>query len=159
MRWWENIFHRGRSARDWDAPRQEDETVAELKALFEAAREDAPEPDDKLWEKLRPQLAAHEARTGGAFSFISALAATGPRFAAAALGVLILVASLFWSQSVERQARILERETYLAQHTDRNPLNPNIVTVDSALAAQGGDDLLQFVAYSPSERSGVRQRR
>ena len=152
MRWWENILRRHRGAQDWDAHRPEDETAAELKALFEAAREDAPEPDDKLWEKLRPQLAAHEARSGGAFSFVSALAATGPRFAAAALGVLILVASLFWSQSVERQARILERQTYLAQHTDRNPLNPNIVMADSALAAQRGDDLLQFVAYSPSER-------
>ena len=152
MRWWENILRRHRGAQDWDAHRPEDETAAELKALFEAAREDAPEPDDKLWEKLRPQLAAHEAQSGGAFSFISALAASGPRFAAAALGVLLLVASLFWSQSVERQARILERQTYLAQHTDRNPLNPNIVTADSALEAQRGDDLLQFVAYSPSER-------
>ena len=152
MRWWEGIFHRSRSAGDWDAHRPEDETAAELKALFEAAREDAPEPDDKLWEKLRPQLAAHEAQSNGAFSFISALAASGPRFAVAALGVLILVAGLFWSQSVERQARILERQTYLAQHTDRNPLNPNIVMVDSALEAQRGDDLLQFVAYSPSER-------
>ena len=153
MRWWENILRRHRGAQDWDAPRPEDETAAELKELFEAAREDAPEPDDKLWEKLRPQLAAHEAQSNGAFSFISALAASGPRFAAAALGVLLIVASLFWSQGVERrQARILERQTYLAQHTDRNPLNPNIVMVDSALEAQRGDDLLQFVAYSPSER-------
>jgi len=152
MRWWENIFHRGRSAQEWDAPRQEDQTVAELKALFEAAREDAPEPDDKLWEKLRPQLAAHEGQAQGAFSFVSALAATGPRFAVASLGVLLIVASLFWSQGVERQARSLERQTYLAQHTDRNPLNPTIVMVGSALAAQRGDDLLQFVTYSPSER-------
>ena len=151
MRWWENILNRGRSAQEWDAPRQEDETVAELKALFEAAHEDAPEPDDKLWEKLRPQLVAHEAQSGGAFSFVSALAATGPRFAVAALSVLILVASLFWSQSVERQARILERQTYLAQHTDRNPLNP-IVMIGDELEARGGDDLLQFVAYSPQER-------
>ena len=65
MRWWENILNRGRSAQDWDAPRQEDETVAELKALFEAARDDAPAPDDKLWEKLRPQLAAHEGASPG----------------------------------------------------------------------------------------------
>ena len=152
MRWWENILHRDRSAGDWDAHKPQDETAAELKALFEAAREDAPEPDDKLWEKLRPQLAAHEGQANGAFPFMATLAATGPRFAVASLGVLILVASLFWSQSVERQARVLERQTYLAQHTDRNPLNPNIVMVGSALEAQRGDDLLQFVTYSPSER-------
>ncbi len=152
MRWWENISNRGRSAQDWDAPRQEDETVAELKALFEAARDDAPAPDDKLWEKLRPQLAAHEGQAQGAFSFTTALAATGPRFAVAALGVLLIVASLFWSQGVERQARILERETELALYTGRNPLNPNIVMLDSALEAQRSDDLLRFVAYGSQER-------
>ena len=152
MRWWENIFNRGRSAQDWDAPRQEDETVAELKALFEAARDDAPAPDDKLWEKLRPQLAAHEGQARGAFSFTAALAATGPRFAAAALGVLLIVASLFWGQGVERQARILERETELALYTGRNPLNPTIVMVGSALEAQSGQDLLRYVAYGSQER-------
>lgn len=152
MRWWENILNRGRSAQDWDAPRQEDETVAELKALFEAARDDAPAPDDKLWEKLRPQLAAHEGQAQGAFSFTTALAATGPRFAVAALGVLLIVASLFWSQGVERQARILERETELALYTGRNPLNPNIVMLDSALEAQRSDDLLRFVAYGSPDR-------
>lgn len=151
MRWWENIFNRNRSAQDWDAHRPEDETVAELKALFEAAREDAPAPDDKLWEKLRPQLAAHEGQAQGAFSFTSALAATGPRFAVAALGVLLLVASLFWSQGVERQARILERQATLALYTDRNPLNPTMMIGDE-LEAQKGEDLLQFVAYGSQER-------
>ena len=151
MRWWENVFNRNRSAQDWDAHRPEDETVAELKALFEAAREDAPAPDDKLWEKLRPQLAAHEGQAQGAFSFTSALAATGPRFAAAALGVLLLVASLFWSQGVERQARILERQATLALYTDRNPLNPTMMIGDE-LEAQKGEDLLQFVAYGSQER-------
>ena len=152
MRWWENILGRGRSARDWDAPRPEDETVEELKALFEAAREDAPEPDDKLWEKLRPRLAAHEAQSNGAFSFVSALAATGPRFAAAALGVLLLVASLFWSQAVERQARTPAPTTNLAVNLDRNPLNPTIVMVGSALEAQSGQDLLRYVAYGSTGR-------
>lgn len=151
MRWWENIFNRNRSAQDWDAHRPEDETVAEFKALFEAAREDAPAPDDKLWEKLRPQLAAHEGRARNGFSFIGALAATGPRFAVAALGVLLLVASLFWSQGVERQARILERQATLALYTDRNPLNPTMMIGDE-LEAQRGEDLLQFVAYGSQER-------
>ena len=151
MRWWENIFNRGRGAEDWDAPRPQDETAAELKALFEDAREDAPAPDEKLWEKLRPQLAAHEAQVNGAFSFVTAVAATGPRFAAAALGVLLLAASLFWGQSVERQARILERQTYLAQHPDRNPLNP-IPMIGDELEAKKGEDLLQFVAYGSPER-------
>ena len=152
MRWWENILNRGRSAQDWDAPRQEDETVAELKALFEAARDDAPAPDDKLWEKLRPQLAAHKGQAQGAFSYMAELAATGPRFAVAALGVLLIVASLFWSQGVERrQARILEREAVLALYTDRNPLNP-IVMIGGELEAQRGEDLLQFVAYGSQER-------
>ncbi|MDE0332391.1 MAG: hypothetical protein OXL41_11035 [Nitrospinae bacterium] len=152
MRWWDSIFHRGRSAQDWDAPGTEDETVAELKALFEAAREDAPEPDEKLWEKLRPQLAAHEGQARSAFPFMATLAAAGPRFAVAALGVLLIVASLFWTQGVERRARIQERQTELALYTGRNPLNPNIVTFGSALEAQSGHDLLRFVAYSPSER-------
>ena len=152
MRWWENIWGRGRSAEDWDAPRQEDGTVAELQALFEAAREDAPPPDEKLWEKLRPQLAAHEGQVRNGFSFVSALAATGPRFAAAALGVMLLVAGLFWSQGVEkRQARILERQATLALYTDRNPLNP-IVMIGGELEAQRGEDLLQFVAYGTPER-------
>ncbi len=152
MRWWENILGRGRNARDWDAPRPEDETVEELKVLFEAAREDAPAPDEKLWEKLRPRLAAHEAQSGGAFSFVSALAATGPRFAAAALGVLLLVAGLFWSQGVERQARIPAPRTNLAVNLDRNPLNPTIVMVGSALEAQSGQDLLRYVAYGSTGR-------
>ena len=152
MRWWENILDRGRSARDWDAPRSEDETVEELKALFEAAREDAPEPDEKLWEKLRPRLAAHEAQANGAFSFVSALAATGPRFAVAALGVLLLVASLFWSQGVERQMSVSRPQPNLVVSYDRNPLNPAIVMVGSVLEAQRGDDLLQFVAYSSPDR-------
>ena len=151
MRWWENIFNRDRSAQDWDAHRPQDEAVAELKALFEAAREDAPAPDDKLWEKLRPQIVAHEGQAQGAFSFAAALAATGPRFAVAALGVLLLVAGLFWSQGVERQARILERQATLALYTDRNPLNP-IVMIGDELEAQKGEDLLQFVAYGSQER-------
>ncbi len=152
MRWWENIFNRGQSAQDWDAHRPEDETVEELKALFEAAREDAPEPDEKLWEKLRPRLAAHEAQSNGAFSFTAALAATGPRFAVAALGVLLLVASLFWSRGVERQMRVSRPQPNLVVSYDRNPLNPAIVMVGSVLEAQRGDDLLQFVAYSSPDR-------
>ena len=151
MRWWENIFNRGQSAQDWDAHRPEDETVEELKALFEAAREDAPEPDEKLWEKLRPRLAAHEAQSSGAFSFTAALAATGPRFAVAALGVLLLVASLFWSQSAERQARNLERQAALALYTDRNPLNPTML-ISNALEAQTGMELLQYAVHAGPER-------
>ncbi len=151
MRWWDNIFIRGRSAKDWDAHKPDDETVADLQALFEAARDDAPEPDEKLWEKLRPQLAAHEGQANGAFSFISALAATGPRFAVAALGVLLLAAGLLWNQGVERQARILERQAVLALYTDRNPLNP-IVMIGGELEAQRGEDLLQYVAYGSTDR-------
>lgn len=151
MRWWENIFNRNRSAGDWDAPRPEDETVAELKALFEAAREDAPAPDDKLWEKLHPRLAAHEGRARNGFSFTAALAATGPRFAAAALGVLLIVAGLFWSQSAERQARILERQAALALYTDRNPLNPTML-ISNALEAQTGMELLQYAVHAGPER-------
>lgn len=152
MRWWENILDRGRSAGDWDAHRPEDETVAELKALFEDAREDAPEPDEKLWEKLRPRLAAHEGRANGAFSFTSALAATGPRFAVAALGVLLIVAGLFWGRGAERQMSVSRPQPNLVVSYDRNPLNPAIVMVGSVLEAQRGDDLLQFVAYSSPDR-------
>ncbi|MCY4383437.1 MAG: hypothetical protein OXE44_09845 [Nitrospinae bacterium] len=152
MRWWDNIFNRGRNAQDWDAHKPDDDTVAELQALFESAREDAPEPDDKLWEKLRPQLAAHEGQQAqGALSFISVVAATGPRFAAAALGILLLAAGLLWNQGVERQARILERQAAVAFYTDRNPLNP-IVMIGGELEAQRGEDLLQFVAYGTPER-------
>ncbi len=151
MRWWENILDRGRSTGDWDAHRPEDETVAELKALFEDAREDAPEPDEKLWEKLRPRLAAHEGRARNGFSFAAALAATGPRFAAAALGVLLIVAGLFLSQSAERQARNLERQTYLAQYTGRNPLNPTML-ISNALEAQTGMELLQYAVHAGPER-------
>ena len=68
------------------------------------------------------------------------------------LGVLLIVASLFWGQGVERrQARILEREAVLALYTDRNPLNP-IVMIGGELEAQRGEDLLQFVAYGSQER-------
>ena len=151
MRWWENILHRGRDAREWDAHRSEDETVEELKALFEAAREDAPEPDEKLWEKLRPRLAAHEAQARNGFSLIAALAATGPRFAAAALGVLLLAAGLLWSQGVERQARNLERQAALALYTDRNPLNPTML-ISNALEAQTGMELLQYAVHAGPER-------
>ena len=152
MRWWEHLINRHRGAQEWDAHSPEDETVAGLKALFEDAREEAPEPDERLWEKLRPRLAAHEAQARNGFSFTAALAATGPRFAAAALSVLLIVAGLFWSQSAERQARNLERQAALALYTGRNPLNPAIVMVGSVLEAQRGDDLLQFVAYSSLDR-------
>ena len=151
MRWWENIFNRDRSAQDWDAHRPEDETVEELKALFEAAREDAPEPDEKLWEKLRPQLAAHEAQSNGAFSFTAALAATGPRFAVAALGVLLLVASLFWSRGVERQMSVSRPQPNLVVSYDRNPLNPTML-ISNALEAQTGMELLQYAVHAGPER-------
>ena len=151
MSWWKDLFENHRGAQDWDAPRQEDETVAEMQALFQAARDDAPAPDEKLWEKLRPQLAAHEGQTNNAFSFTTALASTGPRFAVAALGVLLLVASLFWSQGAERRMRALERQTELALYTDRNPLNP-IMMIGSELEAQTGQELLQYVAYGSPER-------
>ncbi len=151
MRWWENIFNRDRSAQDWDAHRPEDETVEELKALFEAAHEDAPEPDEKLWEKLRPQLAAHEAQSNGAFSFTAALAATGPRFAVAALGVLLLVASLFWSRGVERQMSVSRPQPNLVVSYDRNPLNPTML-ISNALEAQTGMELLQYAVHAGPER-------
>ena len=60
MSWWKDLFEKHQGAEGWDAPRQEDETVTEIQALFQAAREDAPAPDEKLWEKLRPQLSGHE---------------------------------------------------------------------------------------------------
>ena len=151
MRWWKEALDRRRREREWDAPHPEDETIAELKALFEAAREELLPPDVKPWKELSPQLAAHEGRARNGFSFAAALAATGPRFAAAALGVLLIVAGLFWSQSAERQARNLERQEALALYTDRNPLNPTML-ISNALEAQRGDDLLQFVAYNSPER-------
>ena len=151
MSWWKDLFENHRGAQDWDAPRQEDETVAEIQALFQAARDDAPAPDEKLWEKLRPQLAAHEGQTNNAFSFTTALAATGPRFAVAALGVLLLVASLFWSQGAERRMRTLEPQANLVVNYDRNPLNP-LVMIGNGLEAQTGQELLQYVVYGSSER-------
>ena len=151
MSWWKDLFESHQNAQSWDAPRQEDETVAELRALFQAARDDAPAPDEKLWEKLRPQLSAHEGQAHSAFSFTTALAATGPRFAVAALGVLLIVASLFWSQGAERQMRILETQANLAINYDRNPLNP-ILMIGNGLEAQTGRELLQYVAYGSQER-------
>ena len=151
MRWWENIFLRHRSAQDSNAPRQEDETLPELKALFEAAREEAPPPDNTLWEKLRPQLAAHEAQVQNTFSFVSTLAATGPRFAVAAVGVLLLVASLLGGEGAERQVRTRGAIADQVAYLDRNPLNP-IMMIGSELEAQTGEDLLQFVAYGSPDR-------
>ena len=151
MNWWKNLFEGHKNTRNWDAHRPEDETVAELQSLFQAARDDAPAPDEKLWEKLRPRLAAHERQTLQPLSFITALASTGPRFAAAALGVLLLAAGLFWSQGAERRMRALERQTELALYTDRNPLNP-IMMIGNGLEAQTGQELLQYVAYGSPER-------
>ena len=54
MSWWKNLFESHQNARNWDAPRPENETVTEIQALFQAAREDAPAPDEKLWEKFAP---------------------------------------------------------------------------------------------------------
>ncbi len=151
MSWWKDLFETHRNAQGWDAPRPENETVTELQALFQAARDDAPTPDEKLWEKLRPQLAAHETGVLRPLSFITTLATTGPRLAVAALGVLLLVASLFWSQGAERQMRVLEPQTNLVVNLDRNPLNP-IVMIGNGLEAQTGQDLLQYVAYGSPER-------
>ena len=151
MNWWKNLFEGHKNTRSWDAHRPEDETVTELQSLFQAARDDAPAPDEKLWEKLRPRLAAHERQTLQPLSFITALASTGPRLAVAALGVLLLVAGLFWSQGAERRMRALERQTELALYTDRNPLNP-IMMIGNGLEAQTGQELLQYVAYGSPER-------
>ena len=151
MSWWKDLFESHQNAQSWDAPRPENETVTEIQALFQAAREDAPAPDEKLWEKLRPQLSGHEGQAHSAFSFTTALAATGPRFAVAALGVLLIVASLFWSQGAERRMRILETQANLAVNYDRNPLNP-ILMIGNGLEAQTGQELLQYVAYGSQER-------
>ena len=151
MSWWKNLFEGHKNTRNWDAHRLEDETVAELQSLFQAARDDAPAPDEKLWEKLRPRLAAHERQTLQPLSFITALATTGPRLAVAALGVLLLVAGLFWSQGAERRMRILETQTNLVVNYDRNPLNP-IMMIGNGLEAQTGQELLQYVAYGSPER-------
>ena len=151
MSWWKDLFESHQNAQSWDAPRPENETVAELKALFQAAREDAPAPDEKLWEKLRPQLSTHETQALQPLSFITTLASTGPRLAVAALGVLLIVASLFWSQGAERQMRILETQANLAVNYDRNPLNP-ILMIGNGLEAQTGQELLQYVVYGSSER-------
>ena len=151
MSWWKDLFESHQNARNWDAPRPENETVTEIQALFQAAREDAPAPDEKLWEKLRPQLSGHEGQAHSAFSFTTALAATGPRFAVAALGVLLIVASLFWSQGAERQMRTLEPQANLVVNYDRNPLNP-ILMIGNGLEAQTGQELLQYVVYGSSER-------
>ncbi len=151
MNWWKNLFEGHQNAQSWDAPRPENETVTEIQALFQAARDDAPAPDEKLWEKLRPQLSAHETQALQPLSFITTLASTGPRLAVAALGVLLLVAGLFWSQGAERQMRILETQTNLAVNYDRNPLNP-ILMIGSGLEAQTGQELLQYVAYGSPER-------
>lgn len=151
MRWWEHLLDRHRGAQEWDAPRQEDETVAGLKALFEDAREEAPAPDEKLWEKLRPQLVAHEAQARNGFPFIAAVAATGPRFAVAAMVVLLIVASLFWGQNAEQQMRVSRPPANLVVSYDRNPLNP-IGMIGDGLEAQTGQELLQYVVYGTPER-------
>ncbi len=151
MNWWKNLFEGHQNVQSWDAPRQENETVAELQSLFQAAREDAPTPDEKLWEKLRPQLTAHQTEIHHPLSFITALATTGPRLAVGALGVLLLVAGLFWSQGAERRMRVLEPQTNLVVNYDRNPLNP-IMMIGNGLEAQTGQELLQYIAYGSPER-------
>lgn len=158
MRWWKEALDRRRREREWDAPHPEDETIAELKSLFEAAREELLPPDVKPWKELSPQLAAHEGRARNGFSFTAALAATGPRFAAAALGVLLIVAGFFWSQRAERQARNLDRQAALALYTDRNPLNPSVL-ISNALEAQTGMELFQYAVHAGPERQAERLRR
>ncbi len=157
MYWWKEAFDKRRRARDWDAPRTEDETVTECKSLFEAARENAPAPDEKMWEKLRPQLVAHEAQVQGTFSFVSALATTGPRFAAAVLGVMLIIASLFWSQGVRIQMQTLEPRASLMVSLERNPLNP-IMMIGNGLEAETGQDLLQYAIYDSPAHLGILRR-
>ncbi len=156
MSWWKDVFDNRRNAGEWDAARPEDEAIAEFRALFEAAREEVPAPDEKLWEKLRPQLAAHEAAPPDLLSFVASLATTGPRLAVAALGVFLLAAGMFWSPGAERRTNITNIE--VAAWEARNPLNLMVgmenamQAIGNGLEAQTGQDLLRYVAYDSSER-------
>ncbi len=159
--WWKRMLERRRNARGWDAPRQENGTVAGLRSLFEAARDDAPAPDGKLWEKLRPRLAAHdETAVRHSLPFVTTLATTGPRLAVGALGVLLLAAGLFWIQGTERRARVSPLPTNWTPSLDNplNPLNP-LQAIGHGLETQTGQELLRYVAYGSPDRETARQRR
>ncbi len=147
---WKRILERGQNARDWDAPRPGNETISALRALFEAARDDAPTPDEKLWERLHPQLAAHEPEDHYPLSFVSTLASTGPRLAMATLGVFLLTASLLWGLGTERRMNLMPPQTNLMVSFE-NPMNP-IHAIGNGLETQTGQELLQYIAYDSPDR-------
>lgn len=157
MRAWKKAGERRRSARNWDAPGRAGERASEVRALFEAAREDAPAPDAALWEKLRPRLAAREARARQPLPFIAALAETGPGLAAAALGILLLAAGLYWSQGVGREAPAPALRRGPAARPG-SPLNP-FQMIGGGLEARTGQGLLRHVVYDAPEAPGARARR
>lgn len=160
MEAWRRMRERRRKARGWDAPRQEDETVAGLQSLFEAARDAAPAPDGRLWEKLRRRLAAHEAAARGSLSFVATIATAGPRLAVGALGVLLLATGLFWVQGTERRAQLSALPANWTPSMDNplNPLNP-LQAIGNGLETQTGQELLRYVAYESPERETLGQRR
>ena len=145
---WKKAMARRRRARSWDAPRPEGGTVADLKALFGAAREEAPAPDGALWEKLRPRLAAHDARARDPFSFIPALAATAPRLAVAALGILLLAAGLYWSRGAPFAP------SPAAQRNPMAVLGDPLRMIGGGLEARTGQGLLRHIAYDAPEGTG-----
>lgn len=154
---WKRAGERRRSTRNWDAPGRADAEVSWVRALFEAAREEAPAPDAALWEKLRPRLAAHAARSRRPLPFISALAETGPGLAAAALGVLLLAAGLYWSQSVGREAPSPAPAARPAVRPGSS-LDP-FQMIGGGLEARTGQGLLRHIAYDAPEAPGSRARR
>lgn len=150
---WKKAMERRRRARSWDAPGAEGGTVADLKALFDAAREEAPAPDAALWEKLRPRLAAHEARARAPLSLVPALAATAPRLAAAALGILLLAAGLYWSRDAGRGAPFAPSPA--APRSPMAVLGDPLRMIGGGLEARTGQGLLRHIAYDAPEAPGA----
>ncbi|MEE9275384.1 MAG: hypothetical protein V3V62_08770 [bacterium] len=148
MRAWRKWRERLRRADAWEIFSRDAE-VERLKALFRAAPGDDPEAGARIWRGLRPALR----RLGGAPapSFASALAAIGPHFVTASFAGVALAAALFIFRGGPAPAPAPpapEPALVAAMSAVERPRAP----AGDALEARSGDDLLQFIAYSPANR-------
>ena len=148
MRAWRKWRERLRRANAWEISSRDAE-VERLKALFRAAPEEDPDAGGRIWRGLRPALR----RLGGAPapSFATTIAALGPRFVTASFVGVALAAALFIFQGGPAPAPAApapEPALFAAMSAVERPP----ASAGDALEAQSGDDLLQFIAYSPANR-------